>query len=176
MWLQAVCNLLSETQRYFNTAVAALQAAQPASHAGGPVSLNPPLELNRWLSDRLDHVDQQVGRQAQHTMEQPLQELEHLAPGVPRTYLARHLSALQHKDCASSLDYLHRYFDHVADPYVDQLGPAADGESGAAQQDRTCLQAASLSLSSMHAQFGHTEEAMAALNETVSAHTAAGCS
>jgi anaphase-promoting complex subunit 5 len=70
------------------------------------------------------------------------------------------------------LDYLHRFFDHTVDARPAPAPPAAAGQApqdaaAAAARERGRMQSAALSLGSMHAQFGHIEEAMQALNETV---------
>ena len=107
-------------------------------------------------------------------------QFEHRSPPHPRLThlgLAQPIpccSALHHRDFAASLDYLHRFFDHT----VDLAGPgssvppaagggAAGDAAAAAARERGRLQSAALSLGSMHAQLGHIEEAMQALNETV---------
>jgi hypothetical protein len=80
-------------------------------------------------------------------------------------------SSLHHRDFAASLDYLHRFFDHTVDARPAPAPPAAAGQApqdaAAAARERGRMQSAALSLGSMHAQFGHIEEAMQALNETV---------
>lgn len=78
-------------------------------------------------------------------------------------------SSLHHRDFSSALDHLHRFFDYTqAEGGLAGAPPA--GAGGAAQDEvaaRSQLQSAALSLGAMHAQLGHVEEAMQALNETV---------
>lgn len=108
----------------------------------------------------------QVGVLAQGVLDAPLQALDGAAApgGAARAALARHLAALRHCDFSAALDHLHRYFDRLGpNGQPHRLGSGGEGGGGGCAR----LQGASLSLTSMHAQFGHTEEAMAALNETV---------
>lgn len=91
-------------------------------------------------------------------------------------------SSLHHRDSAAALDHLHRFFDrtlHTSQPAGGAPGAgagagashAASAGAGqaedAAARERGRLQAAALTLGSMHAQLGHVEEALQALNETV---------
>lgn len=78
-------------------------------------------------------------------------------------------SSLHHRDFSSALDHLHRFFDYTqAEGGLAGAQPA--GAGGLARDEaaaRSRLQSAALSLGAMHAQLGHVEEAMQALNETV---------
>lgn len=79
-------------------------------------------------------------------------------------------SSLHHRDYSASLDHLHRFFDHTVDASL--AGAGAGGQDSALGRGR--LQSAALSLGAMHAQLGHVEEAMQALNETVGAPPVVG--
>ena len=67
------------------------------------------------------------------------------------------------------MDYLHRFFDYTqAEGGLAGAPPAGAGGTGQDEAAaRSQLQSAALSLGAMHAQLGHVEEAMQALNETV---------
>ncbi|KAL4854908.1 Anaphase-promoting complex subunit 5 [Chlorella vulgaris] len=179
MPFEAVCSLLSDVQAYFDAAVAVLQG-QPAPHVEPTLKPGPQLEL--FLNDRLVDMAHSIGRLPQADIERPLVKLEAAAPRLPRTHLARHFSSLHHRDSAAALDHLHRFFDrtlHTSQPAGGAPGAgagagashAASAGAGqaeeAAARERGRLQAAALTLGSMHAQLGHVEEALQALNETV---------
>ena len=87
--LQAVCQLLTAVQQYFDAAVAVLQG-QAEPQPSQP-SLKPAADLQRFLNSQLASLGQRVGRAPQADIERPLAELEAAAPHLAKTYLARHL-------------------------------------------------------------------------------------
>lgn len=90
-WLppQALCQLLTRVRQYFDAAVAALQG-QP-DPAPAPPALKPGPELDKLLNCQLAGLGRRLGRASQRDVEAQLAELEAAAPGLPKTYLARHL-------------------------------------------------------------------------------------
>ena len=87
--LQAICQLLTAVQQYFDAAVAVLQG-QAEPQPSQP-SLKPAADLQRFLNSQLASLGQRVGRAPQADIERPLAELEAAAPHLAKTYLARHL-------------------------------------------------------------------------------------
>lgn len=71
-----------------------------------------------------------------------------LADKVPKVLYLRFLRAMHSRDFAQALDDLHRYFDMFATGGIN-------------------VQYAVLNLAALHLHFGHLEEAMHAINETV---------
>jgi anaphase-promoting complex subunit 5 len=91
--------------------------------------------------------------------------LEKLAPDMPRTHYLRYLNCLHHGDYLTAMDNLHRYFDFSA----GKGGMSSAGASSDASVGR--FQAGLLSLGSMHAHFGHVNQAMQVLS-LICLHTA----
>jgi len=84
---------------------------------------------------------------------------------LPRVLLVSLHAALAARDYTAALNTLHAYFDHVQASAPQ--GPIALGEQPSTNAARAKYQSALLSLSALHTAFGHTQEAVAALNEAL---------
>lgn len=83
-----------------------------------------------------------------------------------RRHFRRHQQALQERDLLVALESLHKHFDYNADG--GEGAEVGDGDWAGAFQN------ALLSLAAMHAHFGHSTQALTALNETVRVAQQAG--
>ena len=81
-------------------------------------------------------------------LEVDIEAMMRLAEKVPKVLYLRFLRAMHSRDFAQALDDLHRYFDMFATGGIN-------------------VQYAVLNLAALHLHFGHLEEAMHAINETV---------
>ena len=118
-------------------------------------------EIEGFLKEQAGLLENGVGRMPKEELDANLTQLEKLAPDMVRAHYLRYLNRLQQSDYPAAMDDLHRYFDYSA------------GMGGMSSGRASCdlivgrFQAGLLSLGSMHAHFGHVDQAMQALNETV---------
>lgn len=118
-------------------------------------------QVEVFLKEQAGLLEKGVGRMPKEELDANLTQLEKLAPDMVRAHHLRYLNHLQQSDYPATMDNLHRYFDYSA----GMGGVSAGGASCDSSVGR--FQAGLLSLGSMHAHFGHVDQAMQALNEAV---------
>lgn len=118
-------------------------------------------QVEGFLKEQAGLLEKGVGLMPREELDANLSQLEKLAPDMVRAHYLRYLNHLQQSDYPATMDDLHRYFDYSA----GMGGVSAGGASCDSSVGR--FQAGLLSLGSMHAHFGHVDEAMQALNEAV---------
>lgn len=119
-------------------------------------SLRSKEQVEGYLKEQAGLLEKGVG--TSEDLDTNLTHLEKLAPEIVRTHYLRYLNHLQQGDYPATMDELHRYFDYSAG--MMSTGGQHDSSVGR-------FQAGLLSLGSMHAHFGHVDQAMQALNEAV---------
>ncbi|CAK9272339.1 unnamed protein product [Sphagnum jensenii] len=118
-------------------------------------------QVEGYLKEQAGLIEKEMRQVPMMELDANLCHLEKLAPDMPRTHYLRYLNCLHHGDYLTAMDNLHRYFDFSA----GKGGMSSAGASSDASVGR--FQAGLLSLGSMHAHFGHVNQAMQALNEAV---------
>lgn len=120
-------------------------------------------QVEGFLKEQAGLLEKGVNRMPKEELDANLTQLEKLAPEMVRAHYLRYLNHLQQSDYPATMDDLHRYFDYSAG--MGGMSSAAGGPSSDSSVGR--FQAGLLSLGSMHAHFGHVDQAMQALNEAV---------
>lgn len=115
-------------------------------------------QVEGFLREQAGMLEKGVANMPKEDLDANLGQLEKLAPEMVRAHYLRYLNHLQQSDYPATMDDLHRYFDYSAG--MSTGGPSCDASVGR-------FQAGLLSLGSMHAHFGHVDQAMQALNEAV---------
>jgi len=115
-------------------------------------------QVEGFLKEQAGLLEKGLARMPKEDLDADLSHLEKLAPEMVRAHYLRYLNHLQQSDYPATMDDLHRYFDYSAG--MSTGGPSCDSSVGR-------FQAGLLSLGSMHAHFGHVDQAMQALNEAV---------
>ncbi|XP_024372271.1 anaphase-promoting complex subunit 5 [Physcomitrium patens] len=118
-------------------------------------------QVEGFLKEQAGLLEKGVGQIPKEGLDSNLTQLEKLAPDMMKVHYLRYLNHLQQSDYPATMDDLHRYFDYSA----GMGGMSVGGASCDSSVGR--FQAGLLSLGSMHAHFGHVDQAMQALNEAV---------
>ena len=123
--------------------------------------LRTPEQVEVRLQAKANSEPKSLGLQTLKEEDDQLQELLSIGPHLHKVHHLRHLNFLHHKDYPSSINSLHCYFDYSAGQKTLSLAEVAqEGVSGR-------FQSALLELGSTHVRFGHINEALMAINETV---------
>lgn len=118
-------------------------------------------QVEAYMREQADLIEREVSSFSFGEVDTKLTQLEKLSPDSYKVHYLRYLNCLSSGDFPAAMDSLHRYFDYSA----GKGGLNAGGTSSSATTGR--FQAGLLALGSMHARFGHTNQALQALNEAV---------
>lgn len=118
-------------------------------------------QVESYMRELADLIEREVGSFSCEEVDSKLIQLEKLAPDFYKVHYLRYLNCLSNGDYPAAIDSLHRYFDYSAGKGALSI----TGTSSGATTGR--FQAGLLALGSMHARFGHTSQALQALNEAV---------
>eukprot|EP00798_Chlamydomonas_sp_ICE-L_P017094 gene17094-23391_t len=134
----------------------------PGETAPGGGTLRDADDLEVFLTRQLNRAEKHWGDALDGSNGQATlpPQLDELAPDMPRVLRVHLASAMQRRDYSTAIETLHRYFDYGQGN--DKAGDGQGPHIGLGHRQQNAL----LSLSAVHTSFGHTQEALKALNET----------
>eukprot|EP00026_Physarum_polycephalum_P003726 Phypoly_transcript_03740.p1 GENE.Phypoly_transcript_03740~~Phypoly_transcript_03740.p1 ORF type:complete len:758 (+),score=142.36 Phypoly_transcript_03740:89-2362(+) len=107
-----------------------------------------PAEIEKFVALRGAKLEGAVGKIHRKEIQEEIDEIVQLFPNITRAHYLSFLNALYHKDLEGALESLHRYFDQDLNSNLN-------------------FPRATLCLAVVHFRFGHIEEGMTAIHETV---------
>ncbi|KAG9439045.1 hypothetical protein H6P81_019210 [Aristolochia fimbriata] len=120
-------------------------------------------QIQGYLKEQADLIEQHGSSFPLNPFEAILKQLQKLAPELHYIHYLRYLNALYHEDYLSALENLHCYFDFSAGlEGIDTVSPSSPSNI-----DLGRYETALLCLGVMHSHFGHSKQALEALNEAV---------
>eukprot|EP00958_Prasinococcus_capsulatus_P027660 scaffold5769_cov402-Prasinococcus_capsulatus_cf.AAC.9 len=126
-----------------------------------PSHLRTPEQVEVRLQAKASREPKSTGILTMKEEDEQLQELLSIGPHLHKVHHLKHQNFLYHKDYPSAVNSLHCYFDYSAGQKTLSLAEVAQ-ESPIGR-----FQSALLELGSTHVRFGHINEALMAINETV---------
>lgn len=122
----------------------------------------PKPQLRRFLHAHAVKSEAEIGRRSYEQTEAMLRDLHTLNSGreLPQAHFLRYLNCLHHREYEEALDSLHRYFDYLA-PQEKKLNEQGPNKPNSIQQF------AILNLAILYFGFGHCDQAVRAIQETV---------
>ncbi|XP_068654610.1 anaphase-promoting complex subunit 5 [Aristolochia californica] len=120
-------------------------------------------QIQGYLKEQADLIEQHGSSFPLNPFEAILKQLQKLAPELHYIHYLRYLNTLHHEDYLSALENIHCYFDYSAGMEgIDTVSPSSPSDFPLGRYETALL-----CLGVMHSHFGHSKQALEALNEAV---------
>eukprot|EP00050_Salpingoeca_kvevrii_P000073 m.141311 g.141311 ORF g.141311 m.141311 type:complete len:720 (-) comp10020_c0_seq1:1541-3700(-) len=163
MTFSQVSRLVQQLQQYLAAAEErnSSQSGSTTPTTGGPARINAlsKQEAEQYLKQQAIILTQKTDQPSAESLQRKLDEMLQITPNLPQAFQLNYLNAMRTGNFSAALHNLHRHFD---------LQGVLDMHTAAhTSEKRRNFHNFTLALGTLHFHFGHWEEALNAIHETV---------
>jgi len=151
LMFSGLCRLWDELEHYYCT-----------DHHG----VLSPQESEKFANREAEVIERSFGTMPRAQIEERIEKLKYFAPNLPKAHFLSYMNYIYHGEFEKAVDDLHRYFDYAI-LSITQLPDGSIVPEDSIKKPFMLFPYATLNLAGLHFRFGHMNEGINLIHETI---------